>query len=639
MSAIFGIYHRDQRPVAQEDLENMSQILSHRGTDGANIWAKRNVGLGHRMLWTTAESVHEQLPLVDNSAGLSLTADARLDNRDELYAALELRLPLAEISDSELILAAYIRWGEACPEKLLGDFAFAIWDERNQRLFGARDHFGIKPFYYYWSENSFAFASEIKGVLCLHDVPRRLNEARVAEHLSMVCHDDSITFFEGIRRLPRAHVFTATRDRLSLSSYWALDPLHEESRASDQAYAEEFREIFTKAVKCRLRSAFPIGSMLSGGLDSSAITCVARNLLPASEPLHTFSIVHDVVKECDEREFQNTVLAKGGFVSHYLQNDSVSPLIDLDDLLWHLDEVGGGNLYSNWCLYKQAKEEGVRIILDGFDGDSTVSHGRGYLTELAHAGRWIALLGEVRAFSKKKQLPWKDAYWAWVWSYALEPRIKGSRTLSAARRGYRRGLGKFSQNGNGNKAFIYKSILNPDFVRGNGSASHLPPPPRPPQSEREMHYSLLTNRGMVGSLENLAGASGAFRTEIRFPFWDKRLIEFCLALPANQKWCRGTTRMVMRRAMDGILPSQVQWRPSKANISAAFYHGLLTHEQDRVGQVLFPGSESIEKFVNLKALRQAYDKFTSNQASESEVLAISKVLSLALWLQRTPLTT
>ena len=634
MSAIFGVYQRDRRPVAREDLERMSTILSHRGSDGVQIQAEGSLGFGHRMLWTTPESLNEQLPLIDKSSALTITADARIDNRDELYSLLELRRPLAEIGDSELILAAYIKWGEECPEKLLGDFAFAIWDERNQRLFCARDHFGVKPFYYHISDGSFVFASEIKAIFCVGEIPKRLNELRVAEHLSLVCNDASITFYEDINRLPPAHTLTISARESVKRKYWALDPLREHERRSDSEYAEEFRAIFTEAVRCRMRSAFPVGSMLSGGLDSSSIACVARKLLPENESLHTFSIVHDVVKKCDEREFQDAVLAKGGFVPHYLQNDSVSPLIDLDDILWHEDEAIGGNLYSNWCLYKQAKESGVRVILDGFDGDSTVSHGRGYLTELARAGRWIALATEVRAFSKKRQLAWKEAYWAWIWSYKLEPMIKGSRTLSRSRQLYRRAIGTRSHNGNSSEPFAYKSILNPDFVKESGLAAN--PRPRRPQSEREMHHGLLTNLGMIGSLENLAAASAAFGTEIRFPFWDTRLTEFCLALPPEQKWVRGTTRMVMRRAMEGILPTQIQWRPGKANIAPAYYHGLHTFEQDRVKQALLHDSASVEKYVNLKALRQAHDRFASHEASDTEVLAISKVLSLALWLQRTP---
>jgi asparagine synthase (glutamine-hydrolysing) len=159
----------------------MVDILAHRGPDGAGAWSEESVGLGHRMLHTTPESLNEKLSLVDDRRGLVLTADARLDNRDELITALGFGgRPCEELTDSELILGAYKRWGERCPERLLGDFAFAIWDRRRQELFCARDHIGVKPFYYHRAGKLFVFASEIKALLCVPEVPRRLNEVRVA---------------------------------------------------------------------------------------------------------------------------------------------------------------------------------------------------------------------------------------------------------------------------------------------------------------------------------------------------------------------------------------------------------------------------------------------------------------------------
>ena len=146
MSAIFGIYYLEGRPVDRTDLERMLESLAHRGSDGADLWSEGPVGLGHRMLWTTPESVHEKLPLLNHTGDVVLTADARIDNRDELLAVLGLTAcPPAQVADSQLILAAYEKWGEHCPEKLLGDFAFALWDGRKQILFCARDTSGSSP--------------------------------------------------------------------------------------------------------------------------------------------------------------------------------------------------------------------------------------------------------------------------------------------------------------------------------------------------------------------------------------------------------------------------------------------------------------------------------------------------------------
>ena len=162
MSGIAGLYHLDQHPVVASELCQMIKILAHRGPDSSDTWCQDSIGLGHCMLWTTAESLHEQLPLVKGD--LTITADARIDNRDELAQVLSLPdRPLEKIADSEFILAAYEQWGSDCPEHLLGDFAFVIWDGQKLPLFCARDHFGVTPFFYYHRPyKSFAIASEIK---------------------------------------------------------------------------------------------------------------------------------------------------------------------------------------------------------------------------------------------------------------------------------------------------------------------------------------------------------------------------------------------------------------------------------------------------------------------------------------------
>ena len=399
----------------------------------SGLWSDGSIGLGHRMLWTTPESLHEKQPLLNQSGDLVITADARIDNREELIAALDLtdRAPYS-ITDSQLILAAYEKWGEICPEKLLGDFAFVIWDGRKQALFCARDHFGVKPFYYYFlSGRFFVFASEIKALLSHPEVPRRLNEVRVGEYLASMFDDKTITFYAGILRLPPAHSLTVSRAGTQLQQYWSLDPSRELQLGSDDAYAEAFRELFIEAVRCRLRTAFPVGSMLSGGMDSSSITCVARQLLArdGGRRLLTFSAIFDEVTQCDERPFINAVLAQNSLEPHYVHGDRLSPLADLDHVLWHQDEAFyAPNLFLTWNLYGAAKEQGVRILLDGFDGDTTVSHGEGYLDELAYAGQWFTLAAEIRAYARTFNLSSRRLLWSYAWCYGLDPMISRSQS-------------------------------------------------------------------------------------------------------------------------------------------------------------------------------------------------------------------
>src|SRR5215204_4078556 len=321
MSGIAGVFYLDGRALDSRMLGRMLDSIAHRGPDGAGAWSERGVGLGHLAFHTTPESISEKLPFVEGGGDFVLIADARIDNRDELLAAVGLdRLSGRSVGDGELILAAYKMWGERCPERLLGDFAFAIFDKRKQTLFCARDHMGLKPFYYYLSGRVFVFASEIKALLCVPEVPRRLNEVMVADHLVGNSQDKISTFYRDILRLPPAHSITTGVEETKIREYWALDPSLELRLSSNGEYAEAFRDVFERAVGCRLRAAFPVGSDLSGGLDSSSVTCVARELLrrERKEILHTFSSVPELVTESDESVYIDAVLSQGGFEPHKL---------------------------------------------------------------------------------------------------------------------------------------------------------------------------------------------------------------------------------------------------------------------------------------------------------------------------------
>jgi asparagine synthase (glutamine-hydrolysing) len=645
VSGIFGIRYLDGRLLDREYLERMLDRLAHRGPDGAAIWCEGSVGCGHRMLWTTPESLLEKQPLTNQSGELTITADARIDNRDELIHVLSLdSSPPEKITDSQLILAAYQQWGEDCPDRLLGDFAFAIWDGCKQELFCARDHFGIKPFYYYASQQTFAFASEVKALFCLPEVPQQINEVRIGDYLASMFHDGTSTSYQDIFRLPAAHRMTVRTSGIQLQPYWALNPDRAIHLGSDAAYAAKFREIFTEAVRCRLRSAFPIGSTLSGGLDSSSITCVARGLLAekGAPPLRTFSAVFDKLTECDERSYINAVVAQGGLEPHYIQADQISPLKDIEQMFWHQDEAFyAPNWCMGWALNKSAQQQKVRILLDGFDGDTTVSHGYGYLSELARAGRWFTLAKEVKGLAHALD----ESFPRWLWSYVNHFGIKATvsryRVLRPLHRigslltsFFRRPKSQLS------KQADWSDLLDPKFVARIGLEErhqawkkvqgHLG------LDERERHYRNIATQGLPQfAAETMDKSMAAFSLEPRYPFWDKRLVEFCLALPPEQKLHLGWDRVVMRRAMTNILPVEVQWRRGKTDFSSNLAHGLLSFEKESLDQLIPHGLGHLKQYLDIPFLEKIYQRFLSSKSQEAGMDGrnIWIVVSLALWLQ------
>ncbi|MDJ0734347.1 MAG: lasso peptide isopeptide bond-forming cyclase [Nostocaceae cyanobacterium] len=635
MSGIFGIYHRDGRFIKRENLIQMSNTLEHRGTDGSGLWCDGSVGLGDRLLWSTPESILEQQPLVEQSGDYVITADTRLDNREELFSLLNLQeTSSTTLWDSQLILAAYKKWGQHCPQYLLGDFAFAIWDRRKQQLFCARDHFGVKPFYYFRSARTFAWATEIKAILCLPEVSPRLNEVKVADYLISFFEDKAITFYQDILRLPPAHSLIVNPTEIRLNKYWFLDPNSELRLKSDRDYAEAFREHFSTAVNCRLRSAFPIGSLLSGGLDSSSITCMARQLLTprGKTPLKTFSAIFDTVTQCDERKFIQAVVAQGGIEPHYVPADQMSPLSDFEQVFWHQDEAFyAPNLFMHSGLYRAACQQGVRVLLDGFDGDTTVSHGVTYMTELARQGKWLALTREVRGFAHNYNRDPKKMLWKYVWPYGLAPIVP-----SIGQRLGRKLTRKFQEQ----KPPTLK--LNPVLVQRLDLQERIqqlqPYRNSPAQTAKEAHYRRL-NWGVIPfSLEVVDRAAAPWGIEPRYPFFDKRLVEFCLSLPPQQKISRGWTRMVMRRGMNEILPPEVQWRGGKSDLSPNFHHGLRTFERERFDNLIQEEIDLLEPYIDIVLLRETYQRFAAGETmSDSDVMSIWKPLTLLIWLKHTGL--
>ncbi len=632
MSAITGIYVHDDRKVDPSAIGLMNDALAHRGPDGSDTWRHGQVGLGHRMLWTTPESLHEHLPCTSDDARFTITADARIDNRDELIAALHFTAAGSPLTDSQLILSAYERWGEHCPEHLLGDFAFAIWDDERRVLFCARDHMGVKPFYYYRSDALFVFASEMRGLFCLPEVPRRPNEAQIARYLASVQDDRASTFYEDILRLPAAHALTVTSDRAHLRAYWSLDVAREVHYNTDEEYERAFLTIFTEAVRCRLRSANAVGSELSGGLDSSSVTCVARDLLRhdgtrgsvPSLPLHTFSALFDSVPQCDERTFINAVIDQGDCAPHYVHPDRFGPFMQSDEMLWHEEEpFGAGNLFVKWALLEAAHQANVRVLLDGEDGDTTVSHGRGFLVELLCARNWPAVRRELDAFAARKRVTRRRVLWEFValpliHDTALE---RVATVLRKVRRIQR---------------VPDRAYIRSDFAK----KAHLDDVGEPltltisqiSRMAREWHKKELRFTWIQTAFEIADKAAAAFSLEIRHPFFDRRLVEFCLALPTEQKVRNGWTRSITRRALGGCLPPEVQWRRDKSNLAPNLRRSLLAFDRAVMEDTCADSPPLISDYVDTAKLCGLYEQ-CCNGCNSGE-LVLFKAALLRCWLAR-----
>lgn len=600
------------------------------------------MGLATRLLYTTPESRREDLPLEDPGRGLVLAADGRVDNRPELIADLGLfDADAPEPTDGQLILASHARWGEDCVRRLIGDFAFAVWDPRRQRLFCARDPMGVKPLYYCHRPRFFAFASEIKALLTFPGVPRRLDELRVAGHLMNAVEgmaDQEITFYRDIKRLPPGHFLVVEEGRLRKTRYWTPEPHRRIRLSSDQEYAEAFLEVFAEAVRCRLRCDLPVGSELSGGLDSSSIVCVGRKVqkeagrreTATSAPLHTFSAVFPNLPEeqrvlLDERGFIQAVVDGGDLEPHRVEADRFGPLADVERTLWLEDgPFFGPNLYLNRGLYGAAREHDVRVMLSGLDGDTTVSNGIDYLVDLARSGRWSRLTAETRALQQRTGSQASLA--RLVWKAGLRPAIPG-----ALMRLWRRATGRRPPLG------WTEPTLDPRFAERVGLEERLRAAEAATEGSgmdaKAKQARALSSGHWTHGLELFDKTAAWFGIEPRYPFFDRRLIDFCLSIPPDQSLKHGWTRFVLRNAMRGILPEEVRTRPHKANLESAFRHGLRHHDRERLERILDEHLDAIAGYADTGRLRRTYRRLAADEpVGIGELTALFEGAVLALWL-------
>jgi asparagine synthase (glutamine-hydrolysing) len=579
---------------------------------------------------TTVESATEALPNVFEALNVVITCDARLDNREEVAAALGSD---NEFPDSHLIAQAYRKWGEECPARLIGDYSFAIWDETRQILFCARDHLGVKPFYYvYRAGEVFAFASEPKALFCLNFLSKRVNEDRIAQYLALLAEDRESTFYSGISRLPAAHSMVIGATGHKLKRFWRAQPGTELRFRSASEYAEGFREIFTSAVKCRLRSRSAVGSALSGGLDSSSIACVARDFLRSSGSgeLHTFSALFpnlpDTVRpRLDERQYMEAVLSTGGMKPHWILADNISPLCELDRVLCHMDEpVMAPNLYIHWTMFAACRVQNVRVFLDGTDGDTTVGLGLDLLSDLARSLRWVQVVRESRALASRTSAP--IPLNRVIWNLAIRPLVPPQLTRFA-RRMLRKGTRKPFRPCAMREDFAIRSRIDDRVFRAPQSLRW--------RSEREKHAEILDAPFLQYGMEICDKSAAAFGIEARYPFFDKRLIEFCLAIPSSQKLCNGWTRMILRRAMAGTLPPAVRWRTDKADLSPGFTYGLARFERSRLARLVLNSTSPLGQYVDLQKAKTLYERYITDPVKfPSEAVSLYALANLSRWMDQ-----
>lgn len=564
MCGIAGIINLDKKRVELKTLQEMNNALIHRGPDDEGVFVEKNIGLGHRRLSIIDLSASGHQPMFYSERQRSTSS--AYDNKNlvivfngEIYNYIEIKEELLKKgykfksqTDTEVILASYQEWGEKCLEKFNGMWAFAIWDKRKKLLFCARDRLGVKPFYYFQNRHKFVFASEIKAILVDPEIKAAPNEKIIWDYLiSGLVEHTAETFFENIKELPGGHYLTinfkSQNPNLKIKKYWDVSLTRKTVFQNNNDYAKHFKELFSDSVKLRLRSDVPIGSCLSGGLDSSLIVCQVNDLLESKNKQHTFSACYNPEKYsgCDERPFVELVTQKTGAKSHYVFPSGKQLLKDIDDLVYHQDTpFASTSIYAQWNVFRLAKKHKTKVMLDGQGADELLAGYHGYFSvyfaKLAQEFKFFKLFSEVGFF---------------INNHPRELQTQFSILAKGAIRGY---LGTFMSN------ILQKTSNEYDLFKSEFKNKYSHPVLKKVSNDifQNALYNLL-KISLSSLLKYEDRDSMAFSIESRVPFLDYRLVEYIFSLPAEQKIHHGQTKWVLRQAAKDILPEKIRTRQDK----------------------------------------------------------------------------
>jgi asparagine synthase (glutamine-hydrolysing) len=531
----------------------MHEVFSQWFDDGTGRWLKGPVGLGHTARLNTTEVHSATLPAVDATtvAGLVVTGDVRLDNARELENELGIARAKPNSGESKILLEAYRTWGEKCAEHLLGDFCFAIWDGHKQSLFCARDHVGIRPFYYTLTDQMFLFANDIEPIVAVTPGPLPLSEKAIANYITYADQrHPTATFFSGIDKLPPGHTLTVTANTIELFCYWHPEQVVPRTETTEPELVAAYQELLEDAVSCRAMSQFPVGAHLSGGLDSSVVAvAAARSLNEGSGPLHAYNWIQTPkegqVEKGPDYEVSRRLAAAEGMEYHFV-NFSAK---DMSQQILNHDISFNDTVMLRFepFVRELAKSQGVRTILSGWGGDQFASYPGLYPIASAFWHGRILVAAQALWLSVREQPIWRrplallkqcvsqvllpvlpDRLHHWVMDEGYDEKDY-SAVLSRAWRDKVRKLQP--------KRVVYSRL------------------------DSRLHRLQMLRDGMINArLESWAAGGMRDGISYRFPLLDKRVIEFSLGTPDDFFMRSGIRRYLFRAASARWLGHADAWR-------------------------------------------------------------------------------
>ena len=639
MSAFAGLWCFGGEGDAPAGCARMLRAQEVYGPDAGAQWDGPGISLGRRLMRTLPEDRFDRQPLSGAVGRFVLVADLRLDNRDELADRLEIPTPRAAgLSDAAILLAAIERWEEGCLDHLVGDYAFALWDNARRRLLLARDPLGWRPLHYHRGQGFFAFASMPKGLHALPEVPYAPDEEAVADFLAVLPETGTRTFFRGVERVEPAHVSMVTPASVASRRFW-MPVRRSLSFPRPEDYAEKAREILDVAVRCRLRGVKDVAATLSGGLDSSGVVATAARLLaPVGGRVIAFTGAPRAGYDgpcppgriADESAYAAATAAMYPNIEHIVvRAPNRSPLADLDRVFLYSERpmLAICNLAWQNEICAAAQRRNLGVLLGGSMGNLGLSYdAQTLLPELFSTGRWLQWLRTARALVKKRGWSWPHAVtetlgpWlpeaVWVW-------------INKTRRGDDPNL--FSYSAISRDRFRELDLRRASEERGKDMSA------RP---QKDCFDERVWCLGRTDPGISVKGALASWRLDIREPLADIRMLEFCLAVPAEQFLREGTPRALARLALADRVPKLVI-ESRGSGMDSADWHERLTAARGEVAEEIerLAACAPAARALDLARLRRLVADWPSGGWERAEVsspyrLALLRGLSAGHFLRR-----
>ena len=554
MCGIAGIISPNRSVINYAVLKKMADSLVHRGPDGEGHWINKDHSAGF---------AHRRLSIIDLSAEaaqpMHYMQQYSIVYNGEIYNYLELKKELKKSgyhfntsSDTEVILAAYDCYKKNCLQFFDGMFSFAIWDEKEQTLFAARDRFGEKPFYYYYEKDLFAFASEMKA-LWASGIEKTVENKMILNYISLGYVQNpankSQTFYKYIFSLPPAHFlsFDVKSNHLLIEKYWDIDKQAQEKINEEEAM-DILENLFTTSVSRRLRSDVPVGASLSGGLDSSSIVYYIQKLLAGnSEKLKTFSAIFPGFEK-DERKYIHQVASAFNLESHTTIPSALSLLTDFEKLCYHQEEpFPSSSIYAQYKVFELAKTQNIKVLLDGQGADETLAgyhkYIHWYLQEMVSRNKFSGATKEKHLLHKN------NISFNWGVKNFLAAFLPSHASIALEKNEYNK--------------IIHNTDITPhlmSYLKGREwEGIHKPVVTK----LNDILYFNTMENGLEELLRYSDRNAMAHGREVRLPFLYHELVQFIFSLPSKYKIHNGFTKSILRKLMDDKLPHNIVWRTDK----------------------------------------------------------------------------